>query len=190
MPKYKVPNFGPQGRPNTFNSSTTLRGDVVPAGITPPIPLPHAGDLGVVYEEGVNRWQIFEVVDAQNGAAGDVLYVKSYAAYTATPTVGNSSGNEVAGIAELQYTTPSATVRVCVALRIGGVFSVKFTGTGAQASARGSVVIVDSVGTNSTDVDIIGTAPVAANENRQPIGIAQAAASGGFISTFLTIQPK
>lgn len=177
MAKFKVPNWGPQGRPETFNSSTTSNGTIVVSGQTPPIPLVHAGDLGVVYEEGTKRWQIFEAVDAQNGAAGDVMYVKNYAAYTATPTIGNSSQNEVAGIAELQYTTPSSTVRVCVALRIGGTISVK--SADATINARGLGVTSDT----SNNRVILQAGVV------KSIGIAQAAQAGGFVSTFLTIQP-
>lgn len=184
MPKYKVPNWGPDGRPERLNSSTTSMGTIVPAGITPPIPLQHAGDLGVVYEEGTKRWQIFEVVDAQNGAAGDVMYVKNYAAYTATPTIGNSSQNEPAGIAELQYTTPSATVRVAVALRIGGVMSVK--SADASINARGLYVISD---TANNRVILQAADTNAAQTKIRQIGIAQAAQAAGFVSVFLILQP-
>lgn len=194
MPKYKVPNFGPDGRPERLNSSTTSMGTIVPAGVTPPIPLPHAGDLGVVYEEGTKRWQIVEVVDAANPTGvGDIMFWKSYPAYTVTPTAGNSSRNEAAGVMELTSpcTTPSSTVRVCVALRQGGVLSVLYTGTAGLVAARGSVVVVDSVTTNQADVALLGTDIVlAGNENAQPIGIAQAAAGGGKLSTFLTIPSR
>ncbi len=177
MAKYKVPNWGPDAGPTRLNSSTTSMGTIVPAGVTPPIPLQHAGDLGVVYEEGTKQWQIFEVVDAQNGAAGDVMYVKNYAAYAATPTIGNSSQNEVAGIAELQYTTPSASVRVCAALRTRGIISVK--SADATINARGLRVISDT--SNNRVILQAGTV--------RTIGVAQAAQAAGFVSVYLEINP-
>lgn len=171
MAKYKVPNFGPGGRPETLNLTRTGTANNVGS------PLPHPGDLGVCYEESTKRWQIVEAVDAQNGAAGDVLYWKSYASYTATPTIGNSSQNEVAGIAELQFSTPSTTQRVMIAVRQGGVIPVK--SADATINARGLGVTSDT----SANRVILQAGVV------KPIGISQAAQATGFVSTFLTIFP-
>lgn len=181
MPKYKVPNFGPSGRPETFNVSTVNQNY---STTNPTLPLAHPGDLGVVYEEGTKRWQIFELVDAAIAAAGDVEYVKNYASYTATPTIGNSSQNEVAGIGEIASATPSATNRVCVALRLGGVMSVK--SADATINARGLRVISDT-GSNRVILMAVDTNTV--QTKFKEVGIAQAAQAGGFVSVFLTLQP-
>jgi hypothetical protein len=177
MPKFKVPNFGPDGRPERFNASTASLNQ---STVSPVLPLAHPGDIGVVYEEGTKRWQIYELVDAAMVAAGDVEYIKNYAGYTATPTIGNSSQNEVAGIAELASATPSATNRVCVALRIGGTINVK--SADATINARGLEVISDT----STNRVIL---QIAAGSLVEPIGVSQAAQGGGFVSVFLRIKP-
>lgn len=180
MPKYKVPNFGSQGRPEALNTASVVTTGTAPVsgGANGSGGLAHQGDLGVVYEENTKRWQIFEIVDAANGAIGDLLYVKNYAAYTATPTIGNSGQSEVAGVAELVFTTPVAsTTRVFGALRIGGVMSVK--SADATINARG-LQVTSAAAANQ----VILQAGII-----KSIGVSQAAQAAGFVSVFLTIQP-
>ena len=179
MPKYKVPNFGPGGRPETLNTASVVLVGTAPVsgGANASGGLAHAGDLGVVYEEGTKRWQIFEAVDAQNTAAGDIMYVKNYASYQATPTAANSSIYEPAGVAELQYTLPvTNTTRVFIALRIGGIINVR--SADATINARGLGV---TAAAGNTGILQAGVA--------KPIGVSQAAQAAGFVSTFLTINP-
>lgn len=162
-------NLGASGDPKSF---------VVDA-------LPISGQLGGPYEDNsMNAFQCFQLVDA-GAVANDVVYVKSYnGTFQATPTVGNSSRNEVAGIA-----CATILVNQYTLLQQRGVRLVKYTGTAALTAARGSRVIPDSVGANSVDVANAGTAIVlAGNQNVNTIGTAQAAASGGNISTYLRIE--
>jgi hypothetical protein len=164
-------NLGAGGDPKAFAV------DTIPGG---------NGDLGGFYEDNsMNAFQLFQLVDS-TAVANDVEYVKSYsAAFLATPTVGNSSRNEVAGVA---CTTVAANQYTLLQQR--GVRLVKYTGTAALTAARGSRVFPDSVGANSVDVANIGTAIVlAGNQNVNSIGVAQAAATGGNISTYLHINP-
>lgn len=164
-------NLGAGGDPKAFAV------DALPGGL---------GDLGGIYEDNSqNRFQCFQLVDTSN-VANDIVYRKSTGGtFTATGTVGNSSRNEVAGIV-----TTAVAVNQYTLLQQGGSRSVKYTGTAALVAVRGSLVIPDSVGANSADVVNAGVAIVlAGNNNILPIGVAQAAAGGGTISTFLIINP-
>lgn len=148
--------------------------------------LPLGGDLGGLFEDNSqNRYQCFQVVDA-NIATKKIVYAKAHnGSYTATPTVANSSRNEACGV-----TTGAITANQYALLAQGGVFDVTYTGTAALTGARGSRVVPDGVGANNADFTNAGTAIVlAGNQNVNHIGIAQADASGGLVSTFLTIQP-
>jgi len=148
--------------------------------------LPLGGQIGGVFEDNSqNRFQCFQVVDA-NVATKSIVFAKAHnGSWTATPTVANSSRNEACGV-----TTAAVTANQFTLLQQGGLASVAYTGTAALTAARGSLVIPDSVAANTADVKLAGTAIVlAGNQNIQHIGVAQAVASGGFISTFLTIQP-
>jgi hypothetical protein len=147
-----------------------------------------AGSLilgGFAEDSGMNSYQLWALVDA-GAVANDVVYCKTYSgAYNATPTVANSSRNEVCGVV-----TTTVTATQWTFLQQKGVRLVKYTGTAALTAARGSLVVADSVGTNSADVKLLGTAIVlAGNQNTVHFGIAQAVASAGTISTYLNIQP-
>jgi hypothetical protein len=184
MPKYKVPNFGPGGRPETFNTASVVSSGTAPinGGPNGSGGLQHEGDLGVVYEEGTKRWQVVELVDT-NAIVGDVLYWKSYTARTVTPTIGNSSQNEVAGICEVVSLTPVAsTTRVFIAVRQGGVMPVK--SADATINARGLRVISD---TGSNRLILMAVDTNAAQTKIVEVGIAQAAQAAGFVSTYLKI---
>lgn len=160
MPKFKIPHFGPSGRPETMNESE----------------LPRAGEIGVVYEEGTKRWQIVKIVDAANAAIGDVVYWKDYAAYTVTPTIANSSRNEVAGVMEVIATGAD----YFVAVRQGGLMDVKATGT----VAAGDILVGDS----SDNRLVAQTVDTSTTQTKfTPVGIGQAAVSGGKASTFLKV---
>lgn len=83
-----------------------------------------AGHLGRVYEDGSGyRGQLEQLVDA-GAIAGDVVYNKSYTLFTITPTIGNSSAQEVAGI----ITTTVAANQYCIVQK-GGSASIKAVGT-------------------------------------------------------------
>jgi hypothetical protein len=163
-------NLGAAGNPAAFAV------DALPGG---------NGDLGGLYEDsGRNAYQLFQLVDA-GAVANDVQFAKSYTgAYLATPTIGNSSRNEACGVA-----TTTVLVNQFTLLQIGGVRAVKFTGTDGPAQVRGSELIVDRVGANSTDTRAMAVAVVANTNNIVRIGIVQAASGGGNISALLTIQP-
>lgn len=92
--------------------------------------------LGYVYENGPNLWQFVKIVDAANAAVGDILYWKSKAARTVTPTIGNSSAGEVAGVA----TAIAAAANDYVVVKQRGLFDVKANGL----FARGVPVMGDS----------------------------------------------
>lgn len=155
MPKYKIPHFGASGRPETMNETALVR----------------SGEIGVVYEEGTKRWQIVKIVDAANAAIGDVLYWKNRATFTVTPTIANSSQNEVAGIAEVI----AGGANYFIAVRQGGVMSVK--SADATINARGLQVTSDAANNR-----VILAAGVIAK-----IGVAQAAQAAGFVSVDLNI---
>lgn len=147
--------------------------------------LPLGGQIGGTFEDNSqNRFQCFQVVDA-NVAIKSIVFAKSHSgSWTATPTVANSSRNEACGV-----TTVAVTANQYTLLQQGGILAVAYTGTAALTAARGSLVVPDSVAANTADVKNASTAVVlAGNQNIQHIGVAQAAASAGFISTFLTIQ--
>lgn len=158
-------------------SAATFVADSAPGG---------NGQLGGVHEDNSqNRFQLWKWADG-GSIAGDVVYAKTHdGSYTCTPTVANSSRNEAIGVA-------GATVLVTqvAMLQQGGVRAVKYTGTAALTVVRGALILPDSVGANSTDAALAGTAIIlAGNQNVLPIGIAQAVNAGGFVSTFLTINP-
>jgi hypothetical protein len=105
--------------------------------------------IGYVHEFGPKRWQCFKVVDA-TASAGDVLYVKNYASYEATPTIGNSAAAEVAGVPE----SAVGAANTYKWLRQGGPVAVKANGV----FVRGAQVAAD---TGSNRVIVAGTAVVA-----------------------------
>jgi hypothetical protein len=122
-----VPHFGYAGTPEAFNNESLQQG--------------HDGDLGMVYiKPNGDYWQIFQNVDGAgvsgtNITGGGVAYVKNYAGFQCTPTIGNSSANEVAGIYEL-----AVTQNYYCALRQGGTRTVKALSTGGTF-ARGTQVV-------------------------------------------------
>jgi hypothetical protein len=156
-----IPNWGYFSGPTTFNADTLV----------------HAGDIGRIFFDGTKRWQIVKIVDAANGAAGDVVYWKNYASYQVTPTIGNSSRNEVAGVMEVAATAAN----YYVAIRQGGLMNVK--SEAAQTFARGDNAIAFSAN-NSVAKVAAGTA-----STYKPLGVAQAVESGGFVSVFLDLSP-
>lgn len=120
---YKVnyPHLGEGGNLEAFNVSEWPNGRI---------------QLGYVYENGPNLWQFVKIVDAANAAVGDVLYWKSKAARTVTPTIGNSSAGEVAGVA----TAIAGAANNFVVVKQRGLFDVKANGL----FARGTEVMSDS----------------------------------------------
>lgn len=107
--KTQNPHLGPSGSVESFDE-TSWPNDRV--------------QIGYVFEKGPKRWQMFKVVDATASAA-DVLYVKNYASYEATPTIGNSSSGEVAGIPESNV----GAANTYKWLRQGGPCKVKANGS-------------------------------------------------------------
>lgn len=86
------------------------------------------GRLGSIYETSSYGGQLCKVVDAAVGAAGDVLYHKNYAgAFEVTPTIGNSSPYEVAGVAG-----NAAAQNEWLFVQKKGLVSVKGNGTFAD----------------------------------------------------------
>lgn len=149
--------------------------------------LPLPGEIGGVYEDNsMNAWQLWQVKDA-NLSDKNLCYVKSYdGSFTATPTVANSSRNEVAGF---NTTGSTITANQYALLQQRGLASVAHTGTDGPAGARGSQLIADRVATNQTDSRAVAVAVVTNTNNVETIGIAQGAAAGGNISAYLKINP-
>lgn len=106
--KCQNPHLGPGGVVESFDESSWPNDRV---------------QLGYVFEKGAKRWQMFKVVDA-TASSHDVLYVKNYASYEATPTIGNSSNGEVAGVLE----SNASAANVYKWLRQGGPCAVKANG--------------------------------------------------------------
>ncbi len=148
--KTQNPHLGPGGNIDSFAETEWPNGRI---------------QLGYVFEKGVKRWQCFKVVDAVVAAAGDILYVKNYASYEATPTIGNSSRNEVAGVAGVA----TAAANTFVWLRQGGPMLVKAKAAPTAAFARGLQVFSDPAN-NEADAVAVAAAPLA-----RPIGVALAA---------------
>lgn len=119
--KTQNPHLGPGGKVETFDESSWPNDRI---------------QLGYVFEKGTKRWQCFKVVDA-TASANDVLYVKNYASYEATPTIGNGSRNEVAGVTESAVSAANNFHW----LRQGGPCLVK---SDDVTFARGDRVIADS----------------------------------------------
>lgn len=122
MPAYKTknPHLGPGGQVETFDESSWPNDRV---------------QLGYVFEKGAKRWQAFKVVDA-SAASGAVLYVKNYASFEASPTIGNSAAAEVAGVLE----SAASAANVYKWLRQGGPCAVNANGS----FARGTKVAADT----------------------------------------------
>lgn len=160
--KTQNPHLGPGGKAETFNE-TAWPNDRV--------------QIGYVHEEGIKRWQMFKVVDAAVTAAGDVLYVKNYASYEATPTIGNSSVNEVAGVAEM-----ALVINSYAWLRQGGTMDVK---SEASLDGRGDIAFAHTANNSLAGVNA-GTAPT-----NIVVGRALAARDGGTgkTSVYLDIRP-
>lgn len=158
--KTQYPHLGPGGKVETFNE-TSWPNDRI--------------QLGYVFEKGTKRWQMFKIVDAAVTAAGDVLYVKNYASYEATPTIANSSVNEVAGVAE-----QALLINSYAWLRQGGVMAVK-----AEASfdGRGDLGFAHTANNALAGVNA-GTAPT-----NKVVAVGLAAISGGKTSSYLDITP-
>lgn len=112
-------NLGQSGNPDSYAVDTP------PGGI---------GQNGGIYEDNSqNSWQMFQLVDA-GGVAGDIAYIKSYSGqYLATPTIGNSSAAEVAGVV-----TTTVTANQYTLLRQGGTFPVKANGIFSRGVAVGA----------------------------------------------------
>lgn len=106
--KCQNPHLGPGGVVETFDESSWPNDRV---------------QLGYIHEKGAKRWQCFKVVDA-TASSHDVLYVKNYASYEATPTIANSSNGEVAGVLE----SAASAANVYKWLRQGGPCAVKANG--------------------------------------------------------------
>jgi hypothetical protein len=120
--KTQNPHLGPSGSVESFDE-TSWPNDRV--------------QLGYVFEKGAKRWQCFKVVDA-TASAGDVLFVKNYASYEATPTIGNSASAEVAGVPE----SAVSAANVYKWLRQGGPVAIK--AIAGSKFARGTAVAADT----------------------------------------------
>lgn len=87
------------------------------------LPPQSQGQIGGFYEQNEKRWQFYKHVDGA-GAAGDVVYNKSYdGKFEATDTIANASIYEVAGVV-----TTTVTENYYTLLRKGGTFSTKANG--------------------------------------------------------------
>lgn len=163
--KTQVPHFGATGRPETYAETSFPNG---------------RNQLGYVYEEGTKRWQLFKVVDAAVTAAGDVLYIKNYASYEATPTLANSTIAEPAGVAELA----SSAANTFMWLRQGGLMDVK---SEASLDGRGDLAYPNSA--NNSAAGLAPSIVAGTGVTVEPIGVAQAARNGGTgkTSVFLNI---
>lgn len=129
------------------------------------------GRLGVVHE----GQQLVKLVDAA-AVDGDVVYWKDKQAFTVTPTIGNSSRNEVAGVVQVDA---AANDFIFVSQRTRE--SVKATGTIADgdiiiADASNNRVIAQPVDTSTTQTKF------------QQVGVARGAVSGGFVSADLLLE--
>lgn len=161
--KTQSPNFGASGNPETFNETEWPNSRV---------------QIGYVFERGIKRWQAFKIVDAAVASAlGKVLYIKNYASYEATPTIGNSTRNEPAGVSEYNGTL---ALNSFAWLRQGGLCAVVAE---AATFAKGDSAIAFSANNSVTKV-AAGTA-----STYKPLGIAQAVESAGFVSVALDISP-
>lgn len=141
-----VPKFGPGNRAETMNVTA----------------LEHDGDLGLVYiKPNGDYWQIVQNVDGAgvsgtNIIGGGLAYWKNYSSYTVTPTIGNSSAFEVAGVYELVVTQNS----FC-AIRQGGTRTVIAE---AGTYARGTPLIAAASGNAFATGDETLTGNLVAND--------------------------
>lgn len=83
-----------------------------------------SGQIGGVYEDNSQkRYQCFQLVDS-TAVAGDIEYAKAHdGSWTATPTIGNSSAAEVAGVA-----TGTVAANQYTLLQQGGLLATKANG--------------------------------------------------------------
>lgn len=84
------------------------------------------GALGDTRISRGNRYQLMQLVDA-TATIGDVVYIKSASGFTCTPTIGNSSAGEVAGII-----CATGVVSSYYWIKQGGTHSVKANGVFAD----------------------------------------------------------
>lgn len=173
--KTQNPHLGPGGKVTTFAETEWPNG---------------RKQLGYVHEDGVKRWQNFKLVDA-GATQYDVLYVKNYASYEVTPTIGNSSRNEVAGVIEVTVSAANTFVWV----RQGGPCIVK---AGAGTFARGTFAISDTANNRVIPKALEGDAGAGVGTVFQLVGVAQAATAAaaqgltpaaGFVVVDLDITP-
>lgn len=87
----------------------------------------YPGKRGDIYEDATYGGQLHKLVDAA-AVAGDVVYYKSYSgSFEVTPTIGNSSTGEVAGV----ITASVAADEICYVQK-KGLFATKANGTFAD----------------------------------------------------------
>ena len=150
--KTQNPHLGPSGNVESF-AETSWPNDRV--------------QLGYLFEKGGKRYQCAKVVDA-TAAQYNLLYWKNYASYEATPTIGNSSRNELAGVVK----TAIGAANTYAWLQQGGLSIVT---AGAGTFARGTIAISDT-GSNRVIPKILeGDAGAGVGSVFTPAGLAMAA---------------
>lgn len=171
--KTQNPHLGPSGDVESFAETEWPNGRV---------------QLGYVHEKNTKGYQCVKVVDAAVDDLNDVLYWKNYASYEATPTIGNSSRNEIAGVAK----TLTSAANTYIWLQQRGPSAVRASGA---SIARGDLLIgatsnnelieqpVDATG-SVTNFKTVGVALGALAADTQ--GIVTAADE---VPAFLTIAP-
>lgn len=123
------------------------------------------GKLGTIYETSTYGGQLCKLVDAVTVAAGDVLYHKSHSGnFEVTPTIGNSSPYEVAGVAGGVF-----AVNDIIFVQKKGTADVKAAGTFADGypvfpdSGNNRVVTNKIAGALSAAADTAGAIFAVAN---------------------------
>ena len=171
--KTQNPHLGPSGNVESFAETEWPNG---------------RKQLGYVHEDATKGYQCVKVVDAAVADLNNVLYWKNYASYEVTPTIGNSSRNEPAGINKCLV--GAANTYIWIQQR--GLSAVK--GAGA-AIARGDLMVSDSADNqvvekpvdaagSLTDFTVIGRALGALAADTQGI-----TTDADEVPVFLTLAP-
>lgn len=155
--KTQNPHLGPSGSVESF-AETSWPNDRV--------------QLGYLFEKGGKRYQCAKVVDAI-ATQYNLLYWKNYASYEATPTIANSSRNELAGV--IKNTIAAANTYVW--LQQGGLSIVK---AGAGVFARGTMALSDTANNQVIPKILEGDAGVGVGTVFTVAGLAMAATAGAF----------
>jgi hypothetical protein len=136
------------------------------------------GNKGSIYEDALYGAQIHKLVDA-SAVTGDVVYYKSYAgSFEVTPTIGNSSSGEVAGV----ITASVAADEICYVQK-KGLRDTKANGV----FARGTPIWGDSGNNRVIPGGVFSGSLAATNTAGDLLGVANPC-TGAWLVTSLIIN--